>query len=269
MSPTPRETGLQLTAEQRAGGEAGFDAEWDKLSDTDRVAVCAHIAARGLEQAMRDFDVAQEHIDHGLLPGLYVEACRTVSVDRAAPIPPASPADAPSLTDQEQAFVDNHRDEFTFSPPKSDGELIAWAKERCTEMTEEHAEDRVEFIGSRWSGGSDGAQNMRVVAGTFCPSLLPDMNLADRAFGPGNYVAVAEQSDRPTRASSATPGQVAPGTYGTLRAGVEDCYWERTSASGSTIANDFLSFVPGSVTVTINAGEGFTSTGCGIWVPAA
>lgn len=266
-SPSP---GSLLTAQQRAGGKAGFDSAWVNLPDTDRVAVCAHIDTYGLQQSMHDFNVEQKYIDDGYLPSLYVDACETLNNPGPAPAMPAAPAPrpAPALTDQERAFVDAHQGEFDFDPPKPDAELVAWARERCTVMTEERSEDRPEFLAQRWRGGAASAQNMRVVAQTFCPDLLPDMDLSDRGFNHGNYIAVAGHTGSTIPELTDTPGQIAPGTYSTVSSGVEDCYWERMSASGSTIANDFLSFVPGNVTVTINSGEGFTSSGCGFWVPA-
>ena len=59
--------------------------------------------------------------------------------------------------------------------------------------------------------------------------------------------------------------EVKPGTYRT-GPGVRDCYWERTTDGGGTIANDFVTFAPKGVTVTIRKSDGgFTSTDCGVW----
>lgn len=55
-----------------------------------------------------------------------------------------------------------------------------------------------------------------------------------------------------------------PGTYKTGH--VSDCYWERTTDGGGTLANDFVKLAPGGVTVTIRSSDGgFTSEGCGPW----
>lgn len=63
-------------------------------------------------------------------------------------------------------------------------------------------------------------------------------------------------------------GQVKPGTYRTAP-GVTDCYWERVTGSGGTIANDFVTSAPQGVTVRIRSTDGgFTSRGCGEWLPA-
>ncbi|QOT19420.1 PASTA domain-containing protein [Paenarthrobacter sp. YJN-5] len=55
-----------------------------------------------------------------------------------------------------------------------------------------------------------------------------------------------------------------PGTYKT-KPGVKDCYWARSTGGGDVIANNFVSFAPDGVTVTVNAGEGFLSQRCGVW----
>jgi hypothetical protein len=56
-----------------------------------------------------------------------------------------------------------------------------------------------------------------------------------------------------------------PGTWVTAP-GVHDCYWERTSAGGQTVANDFITFAPNGVTVTVRTSDGgFVSQGCGFW----
>ena len=47
--------------------------------------------------------------------------------------------------------------------------------------------------------------------------------------------------------------------------GVHDCYWERTTAQGGTIANDFISYAPQGPVVSILDGEGFVSERCGTW----
>lgn len=56
-----------------------------------------------------------------------------------------------------------------------------------------------------------------------------------------------------------------PGTYRTAK-GMSDCYWERTTKGGATIANDFVTYAPAGVTVTIRPSDGgFSSEGCGPW----
>lgn len=58
---------------------------------------------------------------------------------------------------------------------------------------------------------------------------------------------------------------VKSGTW-TTDAKVENCYWERTTADGATIANDFVTFAPNGVRVSIQPSDGgFVSQGCGYW----
>ena len=55
-----------------------------------------------------------------------------------------------------------------------------------------------------------------------------------------------------------------PGTYRT-KPSAKDCYWARTNGGGGIIANDFVSFAPDGVTVTVYPGEGFQSERCDVW----
>jgi len=58
---------------------------------------------------------------------------------------------------------------------------------------------------------------------------------------------------------------MAPGTWST-KPSVRDCYWERTTGAGDIIDNNFVSFAPNGVTVTIRSSDGgFISRGCGVW----
>ncbi|MFK4294999.1 hypothetical protein ABH924_000131 [Arthrobacter sp. GAS37] len=58
---------------------------------------------------------------------------------------------------------------------------------------------------------------------------------------------------------------IAAGTYQVQSNSVHNCYWERTSAQGGTIANDLITFAPQGPVVTVYAGEGFVSQSCGTW----
>lgn len=98
-----------------------------------------------------------------------------------------------------------------------------------------------------------------------CPKYSDAMALAVTGFYDGSYSVTKNPS------SDWFDSEIAPGTYRTTinqgAAGVHDCYWERTTGSGRTIDNDFVSFAPKGVTVTVKAGEGFVSDGCGAWLP--
>ena len=88
----------------------------------------------------------------------------------------------------------------------------------------------------------------------FCPQhsdLLIDAQngTVKRYYGNGSYFV---------------PDKIPPGTYRT-RGPVADCYWERTSADGDIIDNDFVTIAK-ELTVTVLPGDGaFTTRGCGQW----
>lgn len=87
-----------------------------------------------------------------------------------------------------------------------------------------------------------------------CPKYIPVWKRGMSAFEEGEHV-VGED--------------IKPGRYKTAKRKVKECYWERTTKGGDTIANGFVNFAPAGVTVTILPSDGgFTSTRCGLWVPA-
>lgn len=70
-------------------------------------------------------------------------------------------------------------------------------------------------------------------------------------------------------ASAGTAPQVLQaGSYRTADAPSE-CYWEINDQHGNIIDNNFVTSAPGGITVTLSAGQGFDSRGCGNWVPAS
>ncbi|MEU0238047.1 hypothetical protein ABZ234_10180 [Nocardiopsis sp. NPDC006198] len=103
--------------------------------------------------------------------------------------------------------------------------------------------------------------------------LVPELiDLAVQTFAPELEEALAEQVDayhRGAWSGTHIVGEdIEPGTYTTTaRDGelFENAYWERASASGDIIANDFVSSAQ-SVTVTIASTDGqFTANGFGFW----
>lgn len=87
---------------------------------------------------------------------------------------------------------------------------------------------------------------------TFCPQYNGVAGVAAASFGDGSYVVGSAISE---------------GTYATLATGIKDCYWERSDGGGNIIDNDFITFAPNGVAVTVYTGEGFTVSGCGLWAP--
>ncbi|MCG5446140.1 hypothetical protein NIE79_004705 [Micromonospora sp. NIE79] len=88
-----------------------------------------------------------------------------------------------------------------------------------------------------------------------CPQFMPTWKKAATGFTDGSHEVGKE---------------IKPGTYETTAhsAGetIGDCYWERSTDGGRTIANDFITAAK-KVRVTIRSSDGiFTSRGCGNWV---
>ncbi|MEU0516680.1 hypothetical protein [Streptosporangium sp. NPDC006007] len=97
----------------------------------------------------------------------------------------------------------------------------------------------------------DGADYQAAVE-HLCPKYLSVLRKAKGGFTDGTYEVGKD---------------IKAGTYRTTPGRITDCYWERSTAGGATIANDFVKNAPGGVTVTLmRRGEGFTSEGCGNWM---
>lgn len=85
--------------------------------------------------------------------------------------------------------------------------------------------------------------------------------------------AAAEAADAAARAREFGDGSfvvgldIPEGTYRTINTSIRECYWERSTGSGEIIENDFVTFAPEGVSVTVFNGEGFTVHGCGRWGP--
>lgn len=85
-----------------------------------------------------------------------------------------------------------------------------------------------------------------------CEPLRPLYEWGVRGFNSGDRVVGVDMQ---------------PGTY-TTAIGVTDCYWERVTGSGQTLANDFVTHAPQGVQVTILESDGgFSADGCGAWMP--
>ncbi|WP_143234995.1 hypothetical protein [Paractinoplanes atraurantiacus] len=104
--------------------------------------------------------------------------------------------------------------------------------------------------------------------------FCPEMTAAWKTLQPAVHAAAtraAEDEYNQTHPAKRFPdgrytvgtkaGMVLPGTY-RLKGPLADCYWERSTPSGESIEKNFVTNAPSGVTVTIRAGEGFTSRGC-------
>jgi len=103
-----------------------------------------------------------------------------------------------------------------------------------------------------WGDQTESRQIDIAAVRVYCPEFAPKMDMVLSGFYDGDHVV----------------GQtIQPGTYRTA-VGVKDCYWERNNGSGDILDNNFVGAAHNGVTVTVNAGEGFTTNGCGLWIPA-
>lgn len=184
----------------------------------------------------------------------------TTHRDLSKPIPPLpstwtyTTPPPPPLTAEEQAYYDA-QDQFTkenFSTPQA---VVAYGRSKCADLDEHYSVDPSKAVPSMIENK---AQLDREALQYLCPKYAALLPQVDAGFYDGTH----------------TVGQdVQPGTY-RVRVpegadGVHDCYWERTSASGDTLANDFVTFAPKGPTVTIRSSDGgFVSKGCGVWIPA-
>jgi hypothetical protein len=91
--------------------------------------------------------------------------------------------------------------------------------------------------------------------------------LPDRNDDGSVSTAEPEKAERGFGEGDMTVGEdVKPGTYRTTDS-AHDCYWERSTGGGRTIANDFVTNAPKGVTVAIYASDGgFKSDNCGDWI---
>lgn len=221
------------------------------------------------------------------------------STDEAAPNPKsaesvaitAEPSETPLTKEERIAAAENAPDRVTPAPqetaqsPTPEPTLSEREAEDAT-YAKLHAEAGTEPRGGLASGRSDGRTmctmlrngfgaepagatglltNLKPPGGgeldepaiaAFCPEFSEPLRIARTGFGEGAWLV------GPDILAGQYRTFVEPGTSGTT-----DCYWERTSGSGRTLANDFVSLAPDGVTVAINDGEGFVSRGCGGWLP--
>ena len=129
------------------------------------------------------------------------------------------------------------------------GSASALAKRQCETLVIVDGEDagRVPFAMAA-------APNLDPIGvEVFCSQFVQHLEAALRGFSDGARTVGLD---------------IEAGTYRTA-ARVSDCYWERTTENGSIIANDFVSYAPEGVIVTVNDGEGFVTSRCGGWLPAS
>ncbi len=171
--------------------------------------------------------------------------------DAAPIVAPENAVPEPKQKSKRQQQNDVYRDHMR-SAGETDqdaiDEAISDGREQCNFLRrlQEVVPDEVPYIMANLDPELD-----PVAVEAFCPKFKKHVKAAVAGFGEGTWTV---------------GGDIDPGTYRTVP-GIEDCYWERTTGGGATIANDFVSVAPSGVTVTIRQGEGFVSQGCGGWLP--
>ncbi|MEV8265745.1 hypothetical protein [Microbacterium sp. NPDC077057] len=123
-------------------------------------------------------------------------------------------------------------------------------REYCEYLHEYYTPDNVYPM--LWGDQTESRQIDIAAVRVYCPEFAPKMDMVLGGFYDGDHIV----------------GQtIQPGTYRTAT-GVKDCYWERNDGSGDILDNNFVGAAHNGVTVTVNSGEGFTTNGCGLWIPA-
>lgn len=87
--------------------------------------------------------------------------------------------------------------------------------------------------------------------------ICPNSPLADTLAGWGNGSIFDDGSYE-------VGSDVVPGTY-VSSSPAKNCYWERSTAHGSVIDNDFIVFARKGAKAILNSGESFHSENCGTW----
>ena len=132
---------------------------------------------------------------------------------------------------------------LALAKPEGTNEMYSSTRGRdyCEELKSTTTPDAV--IASRWNSASAIEQINDPAVRVYCTEFARQLDLVLSGFFDGNHVV----------------GQtIKAGTYRTVGA-VSDCYWERNDGTGDILDNNFVTSAHKGVTVTLNAGEGFTS----------
>jgi hypothetical protein len=146
---------------------------------------------------------------------------------------------------------------FGYGPENTFDEGLAWCAELDAGATGDAFADST-FVTQMDGTGADAGWR-RVAAEQLCPQHQRLITLS--IYGNGSYT-VGGPTDTP-----GAPRGIPVGNYATTREGISNCYWERSTAGGDIIDNNFITFAAGRVTVTVRASDGgFTTNGCGTFI---
>ena len=197
-----------------------------------------------------------------------VERTITVTLTESPVTATAKPTAArlsPTQPTPPTGLVVAFRKAFPESQFQTESEITDHAQDGCDTIKEsvEWADDGVDGLARYMLLVNDlWLEEYPVITQFACSTYRPAAVRALAGLTDGNFEVAA-------KVSAGEFGSVAlPGTY-TTDAPVRDCFWERSTGSGGTIANDFVSNAPKGLTVRIRPTDGgFKSEGCGTWLPA-
>lgn len=187
------------------------------------------------------------------------QAPPTLQAQQESPSTPSPTADPLStFTRQEKRFLTAVHKDPEAASDASDPDLVSTGRIFC----QLDPDDLEVYEGFGDPMNAEGIFENKDSVGTLersavrflCPKFIPAWKAGMAAFDDGDHVVGDD---------------VKPGRYKTFERKVKNCYWERTGKGGQTLANNFVTFAAGGVTAAILPTDGgFTSKGCGLWVPA-
>lgn len=216
---------------------------------------------------------------------LGVSGCGGGSADsgkvEASPSKPAavssSPEDAvPEDTEPEYApgpegDIDRKADEEGWAADELYDSASAFVSDICESLPESGVDGatRPQWLADGGYLADDGGKILKFGVPKMCPKWTSTVKQAasgdyERWITSGDYEVKAHPKPLDQSGDGDTQ-EIGPGTY-VARGEFEDCYWERTAADGTIIANQFVTQAR-VLTVTLRVGELFKNE-CGTFKPA-
>lgn len=195
-------------------------------------------------------------------------AAPPVSVAAATPTAPPSPT--PQTPEQKiNAIAEAHG--WVLNDANGDDALAGLDDNSVYDSPADYVQDICDSLpqqaddgAAQWLALDETPDEMHMLA-TGVPLLCPDWTKTVKQAASGHYpVYISSGTFKVT--SRRAVDTVPPGTYRTT-GDLGGCYWERTSADGTIIDNNYAT-AASRITVTIRASDdSFTSQDCGTWKP--
>ncbi|MEN0084968.1 MAG: DUF2510 domain-containing protein [Leifsonia sp.] len=125
----------------------------------------------------------------------------------------------------------------------------AAGRDYCSYLDKNYTTDSV--FQMLWTTGTEVSEIDVAAVRVYCPKYEAAMNLALSAIFDGTHV---DGQNGFTAGPWHTTG------------GVANCYWELSDGHGNIADNNFINAAPGGVSVSVEAGQTFMTTGCKAWV---